>query len=574
MANQKYENLLNMALETSEPERNKSLNLNVGFDVATDSWDVIVKYNGNLRQSIANISTDIVVTELLGGYAVIKVRDDLLDKVSRIDEIEFMEMPKRLYFSIDSVRSISCVNSVQVPPLNLSGAGTCFALIDSGIDYRHPDFCNEDGSSRILYLWDQTLSGNPPVGYNIGTEYTNEQINEAINGERTIDSIDVSGHGTAVAGIAVSNGRASGGRYKGAAFNASIIVVKLGVPGTSLFPRTTEIMLAIDYAIKKSVELDIPMAINLSFGNNYGSHDGTSLLETYIDNVSGSFRGVICVGTGNEGAMAGHYMANVSTGQTVRTEFVVGQYETTLNIQIWKNYADNLAFRLVSPGGTVINFFQNNITQTFNLGNTKVLIYYGEPKPYTVNQEIYIDMIPIGEYIEDGVWYIETRGINSIYGRIDMWLPSSESIGKDTGFLQPSPENTQTIPSTSRKVITVAAYNQATDSYADFSGRGVEASRSIFKKPDIAAPGVSITTTGEGGGYVVVSGTSFATPLVCGCACLMMEYGIVNDNDRFLYGEKIKAYLMRGARKLPGYEQWPNSLLGWGAVCLENSIIT
>ena len=86
------------------------------------------------------------------------------------------------------------------------------------------------------------------------------------------------------------------------------------------------------------------------------------------------------------------------------------------------------------------------------------------------------------------------------------------------------------------------------------------------------APGVDITTTSAGGGYTTVSGTSFATPFVTGSAALLMEWGIVEGNDPYLYGEKVKAYLRRGARHLPGFSQFPNPQVGYGALCLRDSL--
>src|SRR5699024_3653518 len=89
-------------------------------------------------------------------------------------------------------------------------------------------------------------------------------------------------------------------------------------------------------------------------------------------------------------------------------------------------------------------------------------------------------------------------------------------------------------------------------------------------KPDITAPGVGIMTAAPGGGYGTRTGTSFAAPFVTGVAALMMQWGIVEKNDPFLYGEKVKAYLRRGARRLPG-EEYPNPEEGYGALYLRDS---
>ena len=91
-------------------------------------------------------------------------------------------------------------------------------------------------------------------------------------------------------------------------------------------------------------------------------------------------------------------------------------------------------------------------------------------------------------------------------------------------------------------------------------------------KPDLVAPGVEVMTTTVGGGYAAFTGTSFATPFVTGSAALLMEWGIVRGNDPYLYGEKVKAYLRRGARELPGFGKYPNREVGYGRLCLERSL--
>lgn len=106
--------------------------------------------------------------------------------------------------------------------------------------------------------------------------------------------------------------------------------------------------------------------------------------------------------------------------------------------------------------------------------------------------------------------------------------------------------------------------------YADFSGRGKE--NKDNQKPDLAAPGVNVISVQGQGGYAAFTGTSFATPFAAGGAALLMEWGMIEKNDPFLYGEKAKAYLRRGARQLPGFEVWPNNQLGYGALCVRDSI--
>lgn len=575
MSSQKIENLLNLALDTPQEQREKSQNLNVGYDEESNTWDVIVRYHGQI-ESLEQVDDRIQVVPLLNGYAVLTLPQQLIDVIADLEEIEYMEKPKRLYFELSQARSAACVNAVQEGETALSGAGTIVAVIDSGIDFRHEDFRYADGTTRILALWDQTISGAPPAGYRIGTEYSREQINELLQEpsgalpQILVPGMDSSGHGTHVAGIAAGNGRASSGRYRGVAPEASLLVVKLGVPRSNSFPRTTELIQAVDYVIKKALGLSMPVAINISFGNTYGAHNGSSLLETYLDQASGVWKNVIAVGTGNEGATAGHASGTIVQGKQEQVSFAVSNYETTVNIQIWKNYADIFRFRLLTPSGESVELFLRSGEQQFVLGNTRVLLYYGQPSPYNVLQEIYMDLIPMNTYIDGGIWAVLIEGEKVVDGQFEMWLPSVAALNSQTEFLYPSEQLTLTIPSTSANVISVAAYNSRTNTYADFSGRGYTGR--AFSKPDLAAPGVDIMSTAAGGGYTVKSGTSMATPFVTGAAALLMQYGIVQGKDPYLYGEKVKAYLVRGARQLPVLPAYPNALLGWGVLCLRDSL--
>lgn len=628
MPSQKFENLLNLALETSMEERDKSLELNIGYEREDNTWELIVKYHGDLRAGMSSFFTMpqanlLQIEELIAGYAIITVPESYIDALAAVEEIEYIEKPKRLFFETLQGKIASCIIPGSQLETSLRGQGVLVAVIDSGIAWRNRDFRNVDGTSRILYIWDQTL--NPaqireriaqsgvnlgieapeyasPEGFYTGVEFDRMQINEALNapsetaGNLLLPSLDTSGHGTAVAGIAAGNGAGSGGIYSGVAPESELIIVKLGTPRPNSFPRTTELMRALTYVVKKSLELRRPVAINLSFGNTYGAHNGTSLLERFIDNVSEIGRNVICVGSGNEGTSGGHTGGSVgvtqngssggTAGNTERAvvELAVGNYESGLNVQLWKDYVDRYSIRLISPTGqSFIVDTDRPGKQTYFLEQTRILLYNGEPAPYLTSQEIYFDFLPLENrsYINSGIWTFELEAVKTITGNYTFYLPSETVRSEQTRFLRPTPNVTLTIPSTASKVITVGAYQTALEAYADFSGRGylyqdrlggrIEGS---FIKPDLAAPGVNILAPTRSGTYEPVTGTSFATPFVAGAAALLMQWGIVNGNDPYLYGEKVKAYLRKGAKPIRGERDYPNERVGYGALCLNSSFPT
>ncbi len=581
--NQKIENLLNLALEVTEGTREKSLNLNVGYE-SGGRWELIVKYNGDLS---GLDEKGVVTEELIAGYAILTVPETLVDEIAALPQIEYVEKPKRLFFAQDG-KSASCIPQVTLREPYLSGRGVLTAIIDSGIDYTSRHFQTADGSTRILYLWDQTAAPDeaagrrPPEGFALGTEFDREQINRALRASdpaeryELVPSVDVSGHGTAVAGIAAGS-RWNG--FEGVAPESGLLVVKLGIAGKNSFPRTTELMRAVTYAVKKAQTLSMPLALNLSFGNTYGAHDGTSLIERFLDNAAEIGRTVICVGSGNEAASGGHLQGSAAAGRQL-VELSVAQYEAALNVQFWKSYVDSYRITLRSPGGEEIVIPDPGVGKlTLRMEDTEILIYLGEPTPYGVTQEIYFDFIPVGNYITAGVWSFIIEPLAAVTGQFYFYLPSAGVRSRDTRFFASTPQMTLTIPSTAGRVITVGAYDSTYEAYADFSGRGYvypERSAGLMAagavKPDLAAPGVNITAPDTFGGYGLFTGTSFATPFVTGAAALLMEWGIVRGNDAFLYGEKVKAYLRKGARPLRGEGELPNARVGFGALCVADSI--
>lgn len=298
-------------------------------------------------------------------------------------------------------------------------------------------------------------------------------------------------------------------------------------------------------------------------------------MERYLDDMSNYWKSVICVGSGNEGTSAGHTSGMLKEREEQRVELGVQQREPALNVQLWKSYVDEVDISVIGPSGVRVGPISERLgTQRFRIGGTEILLYYGKPSPYQTNQEIYFDFIPTGSYIDSGVWQIVLTPRKVVTGIYQMWLPSQGVLNQGTAFLNPVSSDTLTIPSTASRVVTVGAYDARSFSYADFSGRGaLEKNAEMWvQKPDLAAPGVRVTTAKAGGGYGEYSGTSFAVPFVTGSAALLMEWGIIRGNDPYLYGEKVKAYLRRGARHLPGYEQWPNNQLGYGVLCVESSL--
>ena len=233
-------------------------------------------------------------------------------------------------------------------------------------------------------------------------------------------------------------------------------------------------------------------------------------------------------------------------------EEIVGTAALTmeaLSIQIWKNYWDDIRFQLTPPGlGTSFKIPNQPGSWRFSFGTTQILVYYGLPSPYSLYQEIAIDLLPRRDYISGGVWFFTAEARSVIEGIIDLWMPAAAIRGTATQFLTPTTETTLTIPSTAGNVITVGAYNSFTNTLAPFSGRGYTWNTGQVK-PDLVAPGVDITSCAVGGGYESRSGTSMAAPFVSGSCALLMQWGILQNNDPFLYGEKMKAYLIRGERE-------------------------
>lgn len=603
--NEKLDSVLSLSLETEESIRQKSDILNNGYDPATHVWEVIVKYNGD----ISDLEEEVASLELLlNGYAIMRATRAQLEIVLAEERIEYVELPKNLVFEGYRENQASCIPVSYPGAEGLSGEGILIAVIDSGIQYLLRDFRDETGS-RILYLWDQTIRRDvsrgflPPEGFSEGVEFTKEDIDAAIKAAaaaaeggnpeegretdvraawRVVPSQDVTGHGTAVAGIAA--GSAASSLYRGVAPGSGLLIVKLegnrgygrSPEGSSQnFPLTTDLMRAVTYVIRKAEKLGMPVAVNISIGDTYGAHDGTSLLERFLDAACEKGRNVICIGSGNEALSGGH--RTVYAPETA--ELSVAARERSINVQIWKNYVDDMELVLRSPTGQTHTILPSGVgKQEWITGNTRALIYVSPPVPYSVNEEIFLDLIPLDEYIDSGIWSFLLRAPGGFSQNVQLFLPNAAVRSEATRFLRPDPYLTMTTPAFSSRAVTVGAYDAFLKAPADFSGRDRrmgEEERTFFAadcKPDLAAPGVDVTAPSVDGSYRLVTGTSFAVPIAAGSAALLMEWGIVQKNDPFLYGEKVKAYLRRGARPFLNGQSVPNAVSGYGALCVAESI--
>lgn len=425
----------------------------------------------------------------------------------------------------------------------LTGRGVIVGIIDTGIDWKHEDFIRPDGTSRILYLWDMTDDSFEKSNGQIGTQapalgdggtpgpgtlYTNEQINEALQGRGTVASADVFGHGTAAAGTAAGNGRATAngvpaGTHAGVAPEADLIVVKAGDCGS--FDDTY--VLGTQWIVQVARQRRQPVVLNHSLGGHASAHDGSEPAERLMDGLSGAGKpGVaLTVSAGNEGRFSLHGSGRFGPRRPGQADVDGSQLEVMVSPERTRRHTWLTGyFDSRDDWGLVVrgsgSFLVDHIGRPFNLYVYKMGDVVKVQLPEGVKKPDYFDELsksildrtrlarqgetrdrlwvplPPGTYL---VWgFGPTANVRS--GSFDLYLPfytqGSFTIGAVKQMMIGSPGN-------AASAITVGSYdfrstwenhqggqtlyNLPLDRISDYSSPGGRLVGGIFK-PEIAAP--------------------------------------------------------------------------------------
>lgn len=545
----------------------------------------IAEYRGDFKSQIDKVSYacgDIITSTL----AVVVVPPEYLGQLRKdVPSIIFIEFRSIYVLQDISPSNVDSINEVKINPyLNLTGKGILIGMIDTGIDYLNKEFIREDGTSRIINIWDQSIYVQNGSNY-IGEIYTNEDINKALEEHRKgndpyliVPSKDEENHGTKMASIIGSRGYNED--IEGIAPDCEFVIVKLlpssnikkyleqnNVPVVPAY-NNSEVLSGIEYLKNISLKLKRPMVIYIGVGTTYGSHDGNSVTSRFLTSISRA-RGIILVsGTGNEGDAEGHVSQIIDNPEKIDTsELLIPREIKRFAFYIWIQRPNRMVLNIISPTGETTDFIIGGLEsvqkRTFILLNTKLTITNYDPDPYTGHQVFYLDF----EDMKPGIWRIQLIGEYIVTGRYDIWLPPKIILPEGTRFLNSNPSTTLTVPSTAPKVITVAYINNIQNSLMSSSGKGFNSNGLL--NPDIATAGVNILTTSNSNQVTTASGSSAATAIVCGVCALLLQWSILQKNDTTMYTTKMRSYLIYSAYRLPIYE-YPNQDIGYGLLNLLN----
>jgi subtilisin family serine protease len=490
------------------------------------------------------------VSTVAGPIAVLYTNSGYLPEISRLSFIVRVEKSYPLDVQLD--KSVPDIGAPQVwdevkdpSGRNVTGAGVIVGFVDTGIDTTHPDFTFPNGTTKILYVWDQTTPGRPPAGFDYGYECTSVDI-EA----KTCPEVDTFGHGTHVAGIAASSGRATG-NYTGVAPGASIIFVKSGhevCSGNSWTFDTNQILDGISYMVKKAAGLNMRLVVSLSLGGNIGSHDGTDPFERALDAFVKEGLPIV-VAAGNAAQDQDHIDGQITQGENTTFPFSLRESTTDVAIDIWYSTLDDLSGTLHAPDGATYPIRPVSGALITNVGEVNTT-----SASFANGNELYIEVNSSGGLPLDG-WSVSLIG-SRIYskGFWNAWTDTETCSFPGSYFLPGNgynvdPNDTIGIPGTAADVVTVGSYvtknswkgmDGQTYGEADLTIGAISSFSSIGPtrdgriKPDVVAPGeviasarssaVAKSPSDPDAYHRILAGTSMATPHVAGTIALMLQY--------------------------------------------------
>lgn len=502
------------------------------------------------RDEAEALSSYGTVTTTVGSIAVLHTYESDLSNVARLSFVSRIERswPLTVYLdkSVPDIGANIVWNEVvDSSGRNVTGLGVVIGFVDTGIDVSHLDFKFANGSTKILYVWDQTTPGLAPSGFDYGYECSSSDIQSGTCPEK-----DTFGHGTHVAGIAAGSGKATG-NYTGVAPGAEIIFVKSGhqiCTGASWTFDSSQILDGINYIVKKAAALGKRAVINLSLGGNIGGHDGSDTWEKGLDEFVK--RGVaIVVAAGNQALDRSHIRGQLTKNSNVTFDISVKPSSTDLAIDIWYSLEDDIDATLKTPSGKTYVIPTTTGQRSVDFGNVTAFANRGE-----LGNELYLEVNSPTQLPSEG-WAVtlNSRRISS-NGVWDAWIDTAGCVFPGAVFLegdgyQIDRNITIGIPATAHYVVTVGAYitkaswtsmsdenvgssDLKTGTIASFSSLGP--TRDGRTKPDIAAPGMYIAsakssaiakrTSDPDPFHTVLAGTSMAAPHVAGVIALMFQY--------------------------------------------------
>lgn len=554
---------------------------NENFRISSEDYaDLIIEYNGNL--DILNQFPDSSYQIINRQYAIVHVPVSFITQ-DIVYRMGYGVLPTCFGIISQSSLEASGVFRIRnIPVFNLRGQGVLIGIIDTGVDYTNPIFQYADGTTRIVSIWDQTIdSDNHPMDYLYGTEYTREQINEALQSDdplSIVPSTDEIGHGTMVAGIAGGN-EVPESNFFGVAPDVEFAVVKLKpakrfiknfffIPEDAVCYQENDILFGAEYLFLLSIKLQRPMVICVALGSSQGAHDGYGTLSTLLSRFAGAAGIGVVVAAGNEGNARRHYSGRVNPATGYDTvELNVGENERGFSMELWGSSPDVYSIDILTPSGEYIPRIDVGRDEhrviTFIFEPTVIYIDYQMAEEQSGNQLILVRF----DNPSPGIWRFNVYERGGLHQEYNIWLPMEGFISENTYFIRSNPYTTILTLGNASIPITVTAYNDLDDSLYQNASRGYTRINRV--KPEVAAPGVNVIGPTLNKGFASFTGTSVAAAHTAGIAALIFEWGYIRGNIPNMSTVEMKNLIIRGARREPNVA-YPNRDWGYGILDIFN----